>query len=172
MEKACWNVRDEWIWYSNAVFCKPLNLERIEQYIDSTPIEPLLNLNCTFKSNFFCRKSPTLNRLLSRTCARRRSKISMGRECVWPCFSRRSCFFFARGISIREEGTGPEIHSLRNRCGWWKRISLQSAVTIQKVKVMDDSWVSIGWVQRMRVSKSSWIGDLITWLTQLALLKQ
>ncbi|KAJ5480222.1 hypothetical protein N7530_005731, partial [Penicillium desertorum] len=33
------------------------------------------------------------------------------------------------------EGSGLEIHTLRNQCGWWKRISLRSPVKIQEVKM-------------------------------------
>lgn len=56
------------------------------------------------------------------------------KECVWLCFNRRTRFF-ARSIPITRDGAGLEIHSLRNRCGWWKRISLRSAVKIHEVKV-------------------------------------
>ncbi|KAJ5284305.1 hypothetical protein N7505_002285 [Penicillium chrysogenum] len=33
------------------------------------------------------------------------------------------------------ESNGLEIHTLRNQCGWWKRISLRSPVKIQEVKM-------------------------------------
>jgi hypothetical protein len=55
-------------------------------------------------------------------------------SCIWVCFTRRSRFF-ARDIPIVQESNGLEIHTLRNQCGWWKRISLRSPVKIQEVKV-------------------------------------
>lgn len=56
------------------------------------------------------------------------------KSCIWVCFSRGSSFF-ARDVPLQAEEGGLEIHSLRNRCGWWKRISLRSPVKIQEVKV-------------------------------------
>ncbi|KAF3399873.1 hypothetical protein F1880_008442, partial [Penicillium rolfsii] len=55
-------------------------------------------------------------------------------SCIWICFSRGSCFL-AKDIPIKEDEDGIEIHRLRNCRGWWKRISLRSAVKIQEVKI-------------------------------------
>ena len=55
-------------------------------------------------------------------------------ECVWLCYSHNEKYF-ARDIKIHPEGTPLEISSLRKRCGWWKRISLRSAVGVRLVKV-------------------------------------
>lgn len=56
------------------------------------------------------------------------------KSCIWISFSRGSRFF-AKDIPIKEEEDGLEINGLKNYCGWWKRVSLRSAVRIQEVRI-------------------------------------
>ena len=56
-------------------------------------------------------------------------------------FSRRSCFF-ARGIPISEEGTGLEIHSLRNQCGWWSVSHCGLLSKFKRWRFVEYYWIS------------------------------
>ncbi|CAI7624712.1 unnamed protein product [Penicillium manginii] len=79
--------------------------------------------------------SPKINARSSIIKDRCEKAVSNGHNsCIWICFSRGSRFF-AIDIPIKEEEDGLEIHSLKNCCGWWKRISLRSAVKINEVRI-------------------------------------